>query len=32
MHSRYERRLGDLPWQGRPVILRLHVRRFLCMM
>ena len=30
VHSRYERRLADLPWQGRPVILRLQVRRFLC--
>ncbi|UKJ76675.1 transposase family protein (plasmid) [Azospirillum brasilense] len=30
MHSRYERRLADLPWQGRPVILRLQARRFLC--
>jgi transposase len=24
IHSRYERRLHDLPWQGRPVILRLR--------
>ncbi|KAA0676151.1 transposase family protein, partial [Azospirillum brasilense] len=30
VHSRYERRLADLPWQGRPVILRLQARRFLC--
>lgn len=30
VHSRYERRLADLPWQGRPVALRLRVRRFLC--
>ena len=31
VHSRYKRRLADLPWQGRPVILRLQVRQFLCM-
>ncbi|WP_188092431.1 transposase family protein [Azospirillum sp. B21] len=30
VHSRYERRLADLPWQGRPVILRLQARRFPC--
>ncbi|MBP2307477.1 ISL3 family transposase [Azospirillum melinis] len=30
VYSRYERRLADLPWQGRPVILRLQARRFLC--
>ena len=30
VHSRYERRLHDLPWQGRPVILRLRARRFHC--
>ena len=30
IHSRYERRLHDLPWQGRPVILRLRARRFRC--
>jgi transposase len=30
VHSRYERRLADLPWQGRPVALRLRARRFLC--
>jgi transposase len=29
-HSRYERRLRDLPWQGRPVILLLRARRFRC--
>ena len=29
-HSRYERRLRDLPWQGRPVQLRLRTRRFRC--
>src|SRR3954447_3882015 len=30
VHSRYERRLADLPWQGRPVAIRLQVRRFFC--
>lgn len=30
VHSLHERRLADLPWQGRPVILRLQARRFLC--
>ncbi len=30
VHSRYERRLADLPWQGRPVAIRLWVRRFFC--
>lgn len=30
VHSRYERRLADLPWQGQPVIVRLQARRFLC--
>jgi transposase len=30
VHSRYERRLLDLPWQGRPVILLLRARRFRC--
>ena len=31
VHSRYTRRtLADLPWQGIPVTLRLHVRRFFC--
>ena len=30
VHSRYERRLADLPWQGRPVAIRLRARRFLC--
>ena len=24
LHSRYERTLGDLPWQGRPVVLRIQ--------
>lgn len=31
VHSRYARRLGDLPWQGRPVTLRVRVRRFRCL-
>lgn len=30
VHSRYERRLGDLPWQGRPVALSVQARRFRC--
>ena len=30
VHSRYERHLGDLPWQGRPVALRIQARRFRC--
>jgi transposase len=30
VHSRYERRLADLPWQGRPVALRVQARRFFC--
>jgi transposase len=29
-HSWYERRLRDLPWQGRLVQLRLRTRRFRC--
>ncbi len=29
-HSHYERQAIDLPCQGRPVVLRLHVRRFRC--
>jgi transposase len=28
VHSRYERRLADLPWQGRPVAVRVRARRF----
>ena len=31
LHSRYERTLGDLPWQGRPVVLRIQARRFRCL-
>ena len=30
VHSRYERMLAELPWQGIPVSVRLHVRRFFC--
>ena len=30
VHSRYERRLADLPWQGRPVAIRIRARRFRC--
>lgn len=29
-HSRYTRRLGDLPWQGRSVRLLLLARKFFC--
>lgn len=30
VHSRYTRRLADLPWASHPVHLTLHVRRFFC--
>ncbi|HKO17755.1 MAG TPA: ISL3 family transposase [Acidobacteriaceae bacterium] len=30
VHSRYQRTLADLPWQGQIAILRLQVRRFRC--
>ena len=30
VHSRYSRRLADLPWHGRIVELRVDVRRFRC--
>ena len=30
VHSRYQRHLGDLPWQGRPVALCIQARRFRC--
>jgi len=30
VHSRYQRRLADLPWRGRVVRLLLRVRRFFC--
>jgi transposase len=29
-HSWYRRQLGDLPWEGIPVRIELHVRRFFC--
>ena len=31
LHSRYERQLLDLTWQGRPVALRVQARRFRCL-
>ena len=30
VHSHYSRALSDLPWQGRPVTLRVQARRFRC--
>ena len=30
VHSYYTRMLADLPWQGIPVTVHLHVRRFFC--
>ncbi len=30
VHSRYSRRLADLPWHGRIVELQVNVRRFRC--
>jgi transposase len=30
VHSRYARRLSDLPWEGIPVRIELLVRRFFC--
>ncbi|MGO6788710.1 ISL3 family transposase [Rhizobium ruizarguesonis] len=30
LHSRYQRRLADLPWQGRAVTITLNVRRLRC--
>lgn len=30
IHSRYQRRLADLPWQGLAVTLTLETRRFFC--
>ena len=30
IHYRYTRTLADLPWQGVPVTVHLHVRRFFC--
>lgn len=31
IHSRYARRLADLPWVGLPVRLQLHTRTFFCL-
>lgn len=30
IHARYQRRLADLPWQGRQAVLLVGVRRFRC--
>ena len=30
VHSHYQRALADLPWEGIPVRIKLHVRRFFC--
>ncbi|MFC7557187.1 transposase family protein [Pseudoroseomonas wenyumeiae] len=30
VHSRYDHRLQDLPWQGRPATLRIQARRLRC--
>ena len=30
VHSRYSRKLSDLPWEGIPVQIELRVRRFFC--
>jgi transposase len=30
VHSRYVRRLTDLPWDGVPVVIHLQTRRFIC--
>src|SRR6266852_613407 len=30
IHSHYERRLADLPWNGIPLEIRLRTRRFFC--
>src|SRR5713226_7155961 len=30
VHSRYPRKLADLAWQGRQVVVRLTTRRFFC--
>ena len=30
VHAHYQRRLHDLPWQGRPAMLLVRVRRFRC--
>ena len=30
VHSRYRRRLADLPWEGLPVVILLQTRKFFC--
>ncbi|MEW6733904.1 MAG: transposase family protein [Acidobacteriota bacterium] len=30
IHSRYERQIADLPWQGVAVVMQLQTRRFFC--
>jgi transposase len=30
VHSRYRRKLDDLPWEGLPVVILLEARRFFC--
>ena len=30
VHSRYDRKIADLPWQGRAVVIAVTVRRFRC--
>ncbi len=30
MHSRYQRKLDDLPWEGLPLVILLETRRFFC--
>ena len=30
VHSRYARKIADLPWHGTPVVFRARVRRFFC--
>ena len=30
IHSRYDRKVADLPWANKRILLELHVRRFFC--
>ena len=30
VHSRYRRKLADLPWEGLPVMIQLEARKFFC--
>ncbi len=30
IHSRYQRKLADLPWEGLPVVILLQARKFFC--